>query len=145
MCIRDSGHRISRFIIGDLTRNSYPLKIESICRPAIRTLSSDLELPSDLNSASAISPSKFMRLLYFAPHQVFPVNTGARLRNYHLARQLGARCSVTFAEMRQAEDEWCGPPSDSGLAGVITLNKSRPYSPWKIVRGLVGPTPVTVL
>ena len=35
-----------------------------------------------------------MRILYFATHAAWPLTTGARLRDYHLARQLGSRCSV---------------------------------------------------
>lgn len=88
---------------------------------------------------------KAMRLLYFAPHQMWPANTGARLRDYHLARQLAERFSVTFVEMRRAEEKQYAPPNDSGLAGVVTLDKSRRYTPSKVLRGLAGPTPVTML
>ena len=84
-------------------------------------------------------------LLYFAPHQAWPVNTGGRLRNHHLARELASRCSVTFVEMRHTGEESYEPPNNSGLADVITLDKGCTYSPFKIVRGLVGPVPVTVL
>jgi glycosyltransferase involved in cell wall biosynthesis len=90
-------------------------------------------------------PRGSMRLLYFAPHQIWPLNTGARLRDYHLARQLAARSSVTFVEMRHAGEEPRIPPDDSGLAGIVTLEKYGTYSPFKILRGLAGPTPVTVL
>ena len=86
-----------------------------------------------------------MRLLYFAPHKIWPVNTGARLRDYHLARQLAGRSSVTFVEMRQAGEEKCMPPNNSGFASVVTLNKDRPYGLAKVLQGLAGPTPVTVL
>jgi glycosyltransferase involved in cell wall biosynthesis len=86
-----------------------------------------------------------MKLLYFAAHQVWPLNTGARLRDYQLARQLAARSSVTFVGMRHAGEEPRIPPGDSGLASVVTLDKGRTYTPSKILRGLAGPTPVTVL
>jgi glycosyltransferase involved in cell wall biosynthesis len=86
-----------------------------------------------------------MRLLYFAPHQIWPINSGNRVRSYHLARQLAARSSVTFVEMRQAGEEPHIVPDDSGLARVITLNKGQSYTPSKILRGLAGPTPVTLL
>jgi glycosyltransferase involved in cell wall biosynthesis len=93
-----------------------------------------------------LSPaSKFMRILYFAPHQIWPANTGARLRDYQLARQLAGRSSVTFIEMRRDDEEPHILPNDSGLARVVTLDKDRTYTASKIVRGLVGPTPVTVL
>ncbi|HEY7547164.1 MAG TPA: hypothetical protein VID27_19880, partial [Blastocatellia bacterium] len=29
------------------------------------------------------------RILYFAPRECWPLNTGAKLRNYHLSRELG--------------------------------------------------------
>jgi glycosyltransferase involved in cell wall biosynthesis len=86
-----------------------------------------------------------MKLLYFAPHQLWPINTGARLRDYQLARQLAARSSVTFVEMRHATEEPHIPPDDSGLAGIVTLEKGVTYTPFEILRGLAGPTPVTVL
>jgi len=86
-----------------------------------------------------------MRLLYFTAHQIWPINTGARLRDYQLARQLAARFSVTVVEMRHAGEEHTMPPDGSGLASVLTLDKGRTYSAFKILRGLAGPTPVTVL
>jgi glycosyltransferase involved in cell wall biosynthesis len=90
-------------------------------------------------------PPGSLRLLYFAPHQISPLNTGARLRDYQLVRQLAARCSVTFVEMRHAGEEHGMSPDDPGLASVVTLDKGRTYTPSKILRGLAGPTPVTVL
>jgi sugar transferase (PEP-CTERM/EpsH1 system associated) len=90
-------------------------------------------------------PPGSIRLLYFAPHQIWPLNTGARLRDYQLARQLASRCAVTFVEMRDAGEESRIPPDNSGLAGLVTLEKNGTYTPSKILRGLAGPTPVTVL
>jgi glycosyltransferase involved in cell wall biosynthesis len=86
-----------------------------------------------------------IQVLYFAPHQIWPANTGARLRDYQLARQLAASSSVTFVEMRHLGEEHHIPPDDSGLSSVVTLDKGRTYTPSKIFRGLMGTTPVTVL
>lgn len=86
-----------------------------------------------------------MKTLYFAPHQLWPINTGARLRDYHLARQLATRASVTFIEMCEAREEGKLPREESCLASLVTLNKKAPYSPSKILRGLAGPVPLTVL
>jgi len=86
-----------------------------------------------------------MKLLYFAPHQIWPLNTGARLRDFQLARQLAACSSVTFVEMRHPGEEPHVPPDDSGMAGIVTLEKDATYTPSKILRGLAGTTPVTVL
>jgi glycosyltransferase involved in cell wall biosynthesis len=86
-----------------------------------------------------------MNSLYFAAHQIEPLNSGARLRNYKLAQQLAALSSVTFVEMRHAGEERHIPSDDSGLAGVVTLDKGYTYTASKLIRGLAGPTPVTVL
>jgi polysaccharide biosynthesis protein PslH len=75
--------------------------------------------------------------MYFVPHPLRPANTGARLRNYHLARQLAALASVTFVEMCSVDEEDSTPPADSLLAGVVTLHKNRTYSAFNIVRGLM--------
>jgi len=86
-----------------------------------------------------------MKLLYFCPHQIWPANTGARLRDYELARQLAARASVTFVQMCRDREEPYVLPDDSGLAAVVALDKDRTYTPFKVLRGLAGPTPMTVL
>jgi glycosyltransferase involved in cell wall biosynthesis len=67
------------------------------------------------------------------------------LRDYQLARQLALRSSVTFVEMRDAREEHPARSEDSGFAGIVTLNKDRTYSPSKILRGLAGPIPMTIL
>jgi sugar transferase (PEP-CTERM/EpsH1 system associated) len=99
----------------------------------------------EVNSVPSPDSSDSFQTLYFAPHQIWPLTSGARLRDYHLARHLSARCSVTFAEMRWADEQPSKPPGDSGFAKVVTLEKGRTYGPLKILRGLAGPVPVTVL
>lgn len=86
-----------------------------------------------------------MKLLYFSPHEFWPVNFGAPLRNYQLAKHLAAHSSVTFVELRRALSGKKLSPDDHGLAEVVSLKKDRPYAPSKVLRGLVGPTPLTVL
>ncbi len=86
-----------------------------------------------------------MRSLYFTPHQFRPVNTGARLRNYQLARWLAARFTVTIVEMRRPGEGDDVSPADPDLPTVITLEKGRPFTPTKVLRGLAGSTPLTVL
>jgi polysaccharide biosynthesis protein PslH len=73
------------------------------------------------------------------------VNTGARLRNYQLARWLAPRSAVTIVEMRGAGERKNISPADPDLPTVVTLDKGRPYTPSKILRGLAGPIPITVL
>ena len=86
-----------------------------------------------------------MRLLYFAPHQLWPVTNGARLRDYHFARGLAARCAVTFLETRQPQEANDPPAPPSGFERVVTVVKDRNYGFSKVLRGLAGPVPVTVL
>jgi len=86
-----------------------------------------------------------MRLLYFAAHQAWPLTSGNRLRDYHLARELAKRASVTFVEMCRPGEEPSSPPSNCGFDEIISLKKGIGYTPGKIVRGLAGPTPLTAL
>jgi polysaccharide biosynthesis protein PslH len=86
-----------------------------------------------------------MKLLYFAAHQMWPLTSGNRLRDYHLARELAKRASVTFVEMCRPGEEPSTPPTDCGFDEIISLKKGASYTPGKIVRGLAGPIPLTVL
>lgn len=85
-----------------------------------------------------------MKTLYFAAHQLWPLTSGARLRNYQLACQLASRASVTFVEMCRVGDSEELPPGASNIARLVTLHKDT-YTISKIFRGLAGPMPVTVL
>ena len=86
-----------------------------------------------------------MKSLYFAAHPFWPVTSGARLRNYQLACQLASVASVTFVELCRNGEGHQTPPGNSIVANVVTLEKRPTYTPSKILRGLTGPTPVTVL
>lgn len=86
-----------------------------------------------------------MRLLYFATHQMWPLTSGNRLRDYYLATELAKRASVTFVEMCHAGEEPSCPPNKGVFERVVSLRKSPGYTPVKVVRGLAGPTPLTVL
>jgi polysaccharide biosynthesis protein PslH len=86
-----------------------------------------------------------MRILYFAPHRVWPLNTGSRLRDYHLARQLAKRAHVTFIEVSHPGDQIATLPTDPDLQDIFTVYKAPSYTPSKVIRGLIGPVPVTVL
>lgn len=86
-----------------------------------------------------------MRLLYFAAHQAWPLTSGNRLRDYHLARELAKRALVTFVEMCHPGEEPSSPPGDCGFEELIGLKKAVGYTPDKILRGMTGPTPLTAL
>ncbi len=78
------------------------------------------------------------------------MNSGARLRDYHLARQLARHASVTFVGLpapggTQHEPAGEGlPPPEQVFERVLRIPRARAYSPINLVRGWLGPTPVTV-
>ncbi len=84
-----------------------------------------------------------MRVLHFAPRVCWPLDTGAKLRNYHLARVLSARANVTLLAFEDSEE----PPA--GLKNVyeqvITVERSPGYTLLKIFRGAFGRTPLPLL
>lgn len=87
-----------------------------------------------------------MRLLYFVAHQMWPLTSGNRLRDYHLARELAKRAAVTFVEMcHPGEEPSSPPPNDCVFDEIVSLKKGASYTPGKIVRGLAGPSPLAVL
>ena len=72
------------------------------------------------------------------------MNSGARLRNLHLATALAERCSVTLFQITQPAEE----PASSNTTvfeEVVAVPKGPSYTPANILRGLIGPTPLTVL
>lgn len=87
-----------------------------------------------------------MRILYLATRECWPLTTGARLRDYHLARELAARCSLTYVGLHDpGEPEGQQPPQDAGFAQNLSLVRERGFTASKVIRGLAGPMPVTVL
>lgn len=92
-----------------------------------------------------------MRILYFSNRECWPINTGARLRDYHLAAQLARRASVTYFGLSYPGDpmytennEGLTPPA-TVFERVSIIPKARAFTPVNLVRGLIGSTPVTVL
>jgi len=87
-----------------------------------------------------------MRILYFSSRECWPLNTGARLRDYHFARQLARRAEVTYYGLRNQNDPPMVPiPADAGLQEQVIVEKDESYSPGKLLKGLIGPVPVTLL
>ena len=82
-------------------------------------------------------------MLQFAPRVCWPLDTGAKLRNYHLARVLAQRAGVAllaFADRKQSPDEL-----KDTYDQVITVPRDAAYTFAKVLRGLLGPTPLPVL
>lgn len=92
----------------------------------------------------ARATSSAMKILFFAPHQFWPITTGTRVRDYYLARVLSQRAEVTFLELLHPKDAPRAAPQDAGVAQVVTASRGRTYSAGRLLRGLIGPMPVTV-
>jgi sugar transferase (PEP-CTERM/EpsH1 system associated) len=86
-----------------------------------------------------------MRILFLSQHQLWPLTSGARLRNYYLASGLAKRCSVTFFEIRQPGDANDPPAPRADFERIFSVVKDRSYTIPKILRGMAGPVPLTVL
>ena len=111
-----------------------------------------------------------LRVLHFVPRMPWPLNTGAKLRNYHLAREMAQRASITllaFSENGETPDKGgesetrrqqaggatvdessAEPPladPESFYERVILVGRDQSYTLAKIVRGAVGRTPLPVL
>lgn len=84
-----------------------------------------------------------MRVLHFAPRVCWPLDTGAKLRNYHLARVLAARAGVTLLAFDHGEAR----PADLEIPyeQVLTVARSPGYTLTKILRGALGRTPLPLL
>jgi glycosyltransferase involved in cell wall biosynthesis len=91
-----------------------------------------------------------MRILYVSPRDFWPLTTGAHLRDYYLVRETARYGAVSFFGIRGSEE----PESASakldhcsrlGLERFVLVDKIRTYTIWKILRGLIGPTPLTLL
>jgi glycosyltransferase involved in cell wall biosynthesis len=55
------------------------------------------------------------------------------------------KTQLTLVEMRHPSDQDRVPPPDSGFVRVITLNRGRSYTAFKMLHGMVGPTPISLL
>jgi sugar transferase (PEP-CTERM/EpsH1 system associated) len=74
------------------------------------------------------------------------------LRNYHLAHELARRSAqvtcLSFADDQELASGAAGdlpPPPAEWCAEVVSIERDAAYTPAKILRGALGPTPITVL
>src|SRR5215469_1159579 len=84
-----------------------------------------------------------MRILFLSPRQCWPVVSGAKLRDYHLARCLGNQSDLTYVYFRS------GKPTAAGdlpfCRRLIAVAKPKPYTPAKIARGFFDRLPLTLI
>jgi polysaccharide biosynthesis protein PslH len=84
-----------------------------------------------------------MRVLQFAPRVCWPLDTGAKLRNYHLARVLAQRAGVSLLAFIDQPQSLAN--LEEFYQQVITVKRDSAYTIAKMVRGGLGSTPLPVL
>ncbi len=84
-----------------------------------------------------------MRVLFLSPRQSCPANSGAKLREFHLARSLSQQAEVSLLAFASDPD-----PLRSAapfFREIVAVPPPRRYTPQKLLRGLIGPQPLSVL
>ena len=87
-----------------------------------------------------------VRILFLTARQFWPIDTGGKLRDYHLARQLASRARVTylgFADPATPDD--CPQHLAAAFTSIIMEPRNAGYSAINLARGLVDRLPATVL
>jgi polysaccharide biosynthesis protein PslH len=84
-----------------------------------------------------------MRVLHFAPRVCWPLDTGAKLRNYHLAGVLSEKADITLLAFNDAEQ--LPGALEEFYEQVIAVPRDPGYTLSKIIRGTLGSTPLPVL
>ena len=85
-----------------------------------------------------------MRILYITPRLIWPLTTGARLRDYHFVRALGRRAELTLVYYREAGHDDIDPLAVEFCAARHAVPPPERYTPIKLLRGLTTRYPVTV-
>jgi polysaccharide biosynthesis protein PslH len=86
-----------------------------------------------------------MDILFVSPRQCWPAASGAKLRDFHLAKALGSRCRLHYAFFSAAG---ATPPTRRELPfchDLIVVPPAPSYTAGNLVRGLLGRWPLPVL
>src|SRR5215471_9343503 len=102
-----------------------------------------LELPS--TTAPDAARDRTRRVLYFAPKTFWPPDTGAKLRNFHLARVLARSARLTYLGFAEPGEEPASDPPADLMGRTVTVGRGAGYSLPNIIRGFVGRTPLPLL
>jgi len=84
-----------------------------------------------------------MHVLQLAPKVCWPLDTGAKLRNYHLARVLAERARVTLLAFTDHEQSLAN--LENSYEQVVAVAREPDYTFSKMLRGALGSTPLPVL
>lgn len=84
------------------------------------------------------------RLLYFAPRVCLPPDTGAKLRNYYLMKQVSRWARITHLGFVENESSRIRTTSEF-CEELVAVPLDRRNAPAKLIRGALGQTPLPVL
>ena len=101
----------------------------------------------NLQSNNFSATANNLRVLFFAQNECWPPDTGAKLRNYYLVRELSHFADVTYLGFTNGRSSTNagGLGLDAWCEKVITVPLEGAYSPAKILRGIFGKTALPIL
>jgi glycosyltransferase involved in cell wall biosynthesis len=85
-----------------------------------------------------------MRILYLTPRPCWPLLSGGRLRDYHLARTLASRAELVYLGLSDPGSQLTDK-SVPGISRYVLAPKDGSYSASKILAGIAGSTPLPLL
>ncbi|WP_035957531.1 glycosyltransferase family 4 protein [Bryobacter aggregatus] len=83
---------------------------------------------------------KKLRVLVLSPRPANPPNTGAKLREYHLLRQMSRWADLKVLSFRTTEAY-----RDLSFASVEHFERPQGYTPLKVLKGLLGGQALSIL
>jgi glycosyltransferase involved in cell wall biosynthesis len=86
-----------------------------------------------------------VRILFLSPRQCWPALSGAKLREYHLARALSGRAELTYVYFAEAGEEALTAKELPFATRIVAVPKPRVYGAWNLMRGIAGKWPLPVL
>lgn len=86
-----------------------------------------------------------MRILFLSPRQCWPFQSGAKLREFHLARALGERGELTHVFFSPPSTTAPGPAELPFARKIVAVPQPPSYTPGLILRGIFSRWPLPVL
>jgi len=86
-----------------------------------------------------------VRILFLSPRQCWPALSGAKLREYHLARALSQRAELTHVYFTEPGEQPLTAGDLPYAKRIVAVPKPRVYGPWNLARGVIGKWPLPVL
>ncbi len=86
-----------------------------------------------------------MKVLFLSPRQSWPTVSGAKLRDYNLAKALGGRAQLTYVFFAERSEEAPTIAQFPFCERLVAIPAPKMYTPAKILRGMLGRWPLPVV